>query len=66
MNFVDSYNSVADSTNQTDLENPYKCVSGNLIIILSDHLFQSVIFENFFKATPISESNWYERNFKKK
>ena len=37
----------------------YKSISGNLTILLSDHLFQFVILEGFFKETPINESNIY-------
>ena len=42
----------------------YKSISGNLTILLSDHLFQFVILEGFFKEIPINESNRYERNLK--
>ena len=42
----------------------YKSISGNLTIMLSDHLFQFVILEGFFKDTPLNKTNTYERNFK--
>ena len=41
----------------------FESVSGNLTIQLSDHLFQFVILEGFFKERP-HKPNVYERNFK--
>ena len=42
----------------------YKSTSGNITIQLSDHLFQFVILEGFFKDLPIPKLNIYQRNFK--
>ena len=42
----------------------YKSYSGNITIQLSDHLFQFVILEGFFKDLSPPKSNIYERNFK--
>ena len=39
--------------------------SGNLTIQLSDHLFQFVILEGFFKEIVPRKLNLYERNYKK-
>ena len=42
----------------------YNSTSGNITIQLSDHLFQFVILEGFFKDLPIPKLNIYQRNFK--
>ena len=42
----------------------YSSYSGNLIIQLSDHLFQFVILEGFFKEMVPKKLNLKERNFK--
>ena len=42
----------------------YKSTSGNITIQLSNHLFQFVILEGFFKDLPIPKLNIYQRNFK--
>ena len=42
----------------------YSSFSGNLTIELSDHLFQFVILEGFFKELVPKNINLYERNFK--
>ena len=42
----------------------YNLTSGNITIQLSDHLFQFVILEGFFKDLPIPKLNIYQRNFK--
>ena len=42
----------------------YKSTSGNIAIQLSDHLFQYVILEGFFKDLRIPKLNIYQPNFK--
>ena len=42
----------------------YKSYSGNLTIQLSDHLFQFVLLEGFFKDIYPRKIEMYERNFK--
>ena len=42
----------------------YKSTSGNITIQLSDHLFQFVILEGFFKDLRIPKLNIYQPNFK--
>ena len=42
----------------------YQSYSGNITIQLSDHCFQFVLFEGFFKEILPKKVNIYERNFK--
>ena len=42
----------------------YPAYSGNLTVQLSDHLFQFIILEGFYKELNPKKSNIYERNFK--
>ena len=42
----------------------YISTSGNITIQFSNHLFQFVILEGFFKDLPIPKLNIYQRNFK--
>ena len=42
----------------------YPSYSGNLTIQLSDHLFQFVILEGFYKDLTPKNTNIFERNFR--
>ena len=55
-------NSLIDNSFLNTLE--YNSTSGNITIQLSDHLFQFVILEGFFKDLPIPKLNIYQQNFK--